>query len=192
RDGGVGPVGVRAGTQPLCVLDIEGPAVGRDADAGRVPGSRDHAQDRPAAAVALPLVLTVQRDHGHIVVPGVCDVQCLAVGRDRQGVRVAAFGRAAVWRQVERAGDPFEAVLTIETVSLSPLATNSSGLLRLGLTARALGWFPTWMWVRTVRAATSTAVRLCSPQLLTYVVAPSSDSATPYGWHCAATPPWKG
>src|SRR5215472_13071368 len=84
------------------------------------------------------------------------------------------------------------AVLTTETVSLSPFATNSSRLSRLGLASTALGWVPTGMCARTAREAMSTAVRLCSPQLLTYAVAPSRESATPYGWHWAGAPPWNG
>src|SRR5260370_10484826 len=66
-----------------------------------------------------------------------------------------------------------------EMESLSELATYSS--CRAVLSASELGWVPTVSFWRTRPVVASASETLCSPQLLTYTVLPSSDSSTPYG-----------
>ena len=89
----------RARRQPLAVGDEQELIIGRDGDRRRIPACRDEAVDEGnLLAAILRLFHEVAGDvsHHHRIIVGVGDEERIAVGRNRQAARRAAFRRLRI------------------------------------------------------------------------------------------------
>ena len=90
------PRKVGAGVLAFAVGYVEGFVVGTNGERARIPTARDEAVDDGSGGV-------VDVDNGNVVVVGVGDEKCFAIGRECECVGCAAFGRIGI----ERGGDDF-------------------------------------------------------------------------------------